>query len=124
MFNNILLNMHTSLYDISERAAGDGTLMNPASMEIKPARTSSPRLSETRSGKMKSLSLDLDGPPADRPVSLRTITPTESIIGSRRLGRGTSYINHVDTKVFIVWLESYEDWQHFPSGEQFLHFLV
>ena len=77
--------------------------------------SSSPRLSETKPSRLKSLSLDLDFPP-DRPGALRSMTPTEGATATRRLGRGGAHSSNVETKVFVVWLESHEDWQNFPSG--------
>ena len=67
--------------------------------------------------KPKSLSLDLERPPSDRPRQTDSPgTPTDSR-PLRRSSRLSTSATVSDTKIFIVWLESYEDQENFPSGE-------
>ena len=72
--------------------------------------------------KPKSLSLDLEKPPSDRAAS--PMTPSEGAATGvlthmksiRRFGRAGSIAAMAETKVLVVWLESYEDLAHFPTG--------
>ncbi len=74
--------------------------------------------------KPKSLSLDLEKPPdaPRRSMVDSPVTPTEPLRPIRRSTRTSSAVSLSDTKVFVVWLESYEDHENFPTGNYF-HYL-
>ena len=76
------------------------------------------RLVDMAALKPKSLSLDLERPPLERPRTSETPgTPTESgLKPPRRSSRLSASSSVSDTKIFVVWLESYEDYENFPSG--------
>ncbi|XP_064621956.1 ral GTPase-activating protein subunit beta-like isoform X2 [Lineus longissimus] len=65
--------------------------------------------------KPKSLSLDLDAPPKTEKES--PSTPTETSRGLRKIGRTISNMGGPDTKVFIVWVESFEDGENIPIND-------
>lgn len=62
--------------------------------------------------KPRFLSLDMDKPPG--PVPLLTDSASVRL---RRTGRNLSQLTGPDTKVFVVWLESFEDYETFPAGK-------
>ncbi len=81
-------------------------------------QTKPPMLRETTATKPKSLSLDMERLPDRKPL-----TPTEAGAPApplRRLGQGRrsgGVLAAHDTKVFVVWLESFEDHEHFPTSK-------
>ena len=80
---------------------------------IIPPTTAEPRINNSRQSQppapSKSMSLDLEHPP---PAAM---APRGS--GGRRLGGRGGSGQQADTKVFVVWLESYEDHDSFPAGK-------
>ena len=79
------------------------------------ARTSDSRLptQDTAHSKPASLSLDTTGKPRaekESPGSPHDAPKT------RRFGRQPALMIGPDTKVFVVWLENFEDFENFPAG--------
>lgn len=68
--------------------------------------------------KSKSLSLDFDNPPAP-PLAKNLTTPTESsaAVRMRRFGKVSAASVFLEAKIFVVWLESFEDHENFPAGK-------
>ncbi|XP_064603525.1 ral GTPase-activating protein subunit beta-like isoform X2 [Liolophura sinensis] len=62
--------------------------------------------------KPRFLSLDMDKPPGPGPL----LTDSASV-RLRKTGRNFSQLTGPDTKVFVVWLESFEDYETFPAAD-------
>ena len=69
--------------------------------------------------KPKSLSLDLDNPPPPQVRDFRTPTDGTPNVRMRKFKVNTTG-NIPEAKIFMVWLESYEDHENFPAGLSFL----
>jgi len=80
---------------------------------------------ELAATKPKSLSLDLEQAAGQKPAGSAAVrltdspaaTPTDTSMKTRRSGRFSSLAALADTKIFVVWLESFEDSENFPSGD-------
>ena len=69
------------------------------------------KLSENQPLKHKSLSLDFEKPPPERVIK------ESSTNQGRRYSRLSATGGWSETKIFVVWLERFEDHETFPTSE-------
>ena len=95
------------------------SVFNYVSIELPSQVPSIPDIkSKTEQPAVKPKTLDLDGA-RTRSVSTNEspmFTPLDGTSRVRCSGRHGSMAVVGDTKVFVVWLEAYQDFENFPSG--------